>query len=79
MYLYVYCIYLDCNLIPIPPTTWPWYEAAQFKPHLLRVVMFPRMTSSRRLMHFSCAPTSLSITIGRTPSNHSLEEDREHT
>ena len=40
--------------------------------HLSRVVMFPRMTSSRRLMHFSCAPTSLSITIGRTPSNHNL-------
>ena len=62
----------------MPPTAWPGYETAQAKPHLLRVVIFPRMTSSRRLMHFSCAPTSLSITIGRTPSNHSLEEDKEH-
>ena len=72
IYMYVHCSYSDRSLIPMPPTAWPGYEAAQAKPHLLRVVMFPRMTSSRRLIHFSCAPTSLSITIGRTPSNHNL-------
>ena len=34
--------------------------------------MLERMMVSRIEIHFSCALASLSMTIGRTPSSHSL-------
>ena len=38
----------------------------------LRGAMLERMMDSRIEIHFSCALASLSMTIGRTPSSHSL-------